>query len=103
MDSPGAPPSRAPRPRRAAPRRPLCAPPSPPPPRRRSEGGFFNAKLSFPKDYPNSPPVCRFTSEMWHPNGARDRRAAAAASSWLALAAARKAARGRQLPPSARA
>lgn len=32
------------------------------------EGGFFNAKLTFPKDYPNSPPSCRFTSEMWHPN-----------------------------------
>lgn len=35
----------------------------------RSEGGFFNARLTFPKDYPNSPPQCRFTSEMWHPNG----------------------------------
>ncbi|KAF8058086.1 UBC7 [Scenedesmus sp. PABB004] len=32
------------------------------------EGGFFNARLTFPKDYPNSPPTCRFTSEMWHPN-----------------------------------
>lgn len=32
------------------------------------EGGFFNARLTFPKDYPNSPPNCRFTSEMWHPN-----------------------------------
>ncbi|GAX76101.1 hypothetical protein CEUSTIGMA_g3544.t1 [Chlamydomonas eustigma] len=32
------------------------------------EGGFFNARLSFPKDYPISPPTCRFTSEMWHPN-----------------------------------
>lgn len=32
------------------------------------EGGFFNARLTFPKDYPNSPPQCRFTSEMWHPN-----------------------------------
>jgi len=36
----------------------------------RSEGGFFNAVLSFPQDYPQSPPTCRFTSEMWHPNGA---------------------------------
>ena len=36
----------------------------------RSEGGFFNATLSFPQDYPQSPPTCRFTSEMWHPNGA---------------------------------
>lgn len=34
------------------------------------EGGFFNAVLKFPKDYPQSPPECRFTSEMWHPNGA---------------------------------
>ncbi|GAB4814970.1 hypothetical protein N2152v2_002016 [Parachlorella kessleri] len=32
------------------------------------EGGFFNAILKFPKDYPQSPPDCRFTSEMWHPN-----------------------------------
>ncbi|CAK0734380.1 Ubiquitin-conjugating enzyme E2 7 [Coccomyxa viridis] len=32
------------------------------------EGGFFNATLSFPSDYPQSPPTCRFTSEMWHPN-----------------------------------
>jgi len=35
---------------------------------RRSEGGFFNALLTFPRDYPSSPPQCRFTSEMWHPN-----------------------------------
>ncbi|KAJ6317640.1 hypothetical protein OIU76_013227 [Salix suchowensis] len=33
-----------------------------------SEGGFFNAIMSFPKNYPNSPPTIRFTSEMWHPN-----------------------------------
>ncbi|PRW60956.1 Ubiquitin-conjugating enzyme E2 7 [Chlorella sorokiniana] len=32
------------------------------------EGGFFNAVLKFPKDYPQSPPEMRFTSEMWHPN-----------------------------------
>eukprot|EP00274_Cyanoptyche_gloeocystis_P004619 CAMPEP_0196653620 /NCGR_PEP_ID=MMETSP1086-20130531/3275_1 /TAXON_ID=77921 /ORGANISM="Cyanoptyche gloeocystis , Strain SAG4.97" /LENGTH=167 /DNA_ID=CAMNT_0041984913 /DNA_START=89 /DNA_END=592 /DNA_ORIENTATION=- len=32
------------------------------------EGGMFNAILSFPKDYPCSPPKMRFTSEMWHPN-----------------------------------
>uniref|UniRef100_A0A6N2M6E3 Dephospho-CoA kinase n=1 Tax=Salix viminalis TaxID=40686 RepID=A0A6N2M6E3_SALVM len=32
------------------------------------EGGFFNAIMSFPKNYPNSPPTIRFTSEMWHPN-----------------------------------
>lgn len=36
------------------------------------EGGFFNARLTFPKDYPNAPPVCRFTSEMWHPNVYKD-------------------------------
>ena len=35
------------------------------------EGGFFNAIMKFPKDYPQSPPECRFTSEMWHPNGGR--------------------------------
>ena len=34
-----------------------------------SEGGFFNALLTFPTDYPQSPPTCRFTSDMWHPNG----------------------------------
>lgn len=34
-----------------------------------SEGGFFNAIMSFPSNYPNSPPTVRFTSEMWHPNG----------------------------------
>ncbi|KAH7297955.1 hypothetical protein KP509_25G020800 [Ceratopteris richardii] len=32
------------------------------------EGGFFNAIMSFPPNYPNSPPSVRFTSEMWHPN-----------------------------------
>ncbi|KAI5080827.1 hypothetical protein GOP47_0004010 [Adiantum capillus-veneris] len=32
------------------------------------EGGFFNAIMSFPANYPNSPPTVRFTSEMWHPN-----------------------------------
>jgi ubiquitin-protein ligase len=36
-----------------------------------SDGGFFNAIMSFPKNYPNSPPTVRFTSEMWHPNGER--------------------------------
>lgn len=29
--------------------------------------------MTFPKDYPNSPPQCRFTSEMWHPNGELNR------------------------------
>ncbi|XP_058193266.1 ubiquitin-conjugating enzyme E2 7-like [Rhododendron vialii] len=32
------------------------------------EGGFFNAVMTFPSDYPNSPPAVRFTSEVWHPN-----------------------------------
>ncbi|XP_019706322.1 ubiquitin-conjugating enzyme E2 7 isoform X2 [Elaeis guineensis] len=33
-----------------------------------SEGGYFNAIMSFPTNYPNSPPTVRFISEMWHPN-----------------------------------
>ncbi|KAG4972352.1 hypothetical protein JHK85_038773 [Glycine max] len=33
-----------------------------------SEGGFFNAIMSFPPNYPNSPPSVKFTSELWHPN-----------------------------------
>ncbi|XP_066163080.1 ubiquitin-conjugating enzyme E2 7 isoform X1 [Oryza sativa Japonica Group] len=33
-----------------------------------SDGGYFNAIMSFPQNYPNSPPTVRFTSEMWHPN-----------------------------------
>ncbi|KAG6765334.1 hypothetical protein POTOM_029368 [Populus tomentosa] len=32
------------------------------------EGGFFNATMSFPQNYPVSPPTVRFTSEVWHPN-----------------------------------
>ncbi|RVX13775.1 Ubiquitin-conjugating enzyme E2 7 [Vitis vinifera] len=32
------------------------------------DGGFFNAVMTFPPDYPNSPPTVRFTSEIWHPN-----------------------------------
>ena len=32
------------------------------------EGGFFQARLSFPPDFPNMPPTMTFTSEMWHPN-----------------------------------
>jgi len=38
------------------------------------EGGFFNAVMSFPEDYPNRPPCVRFTSEMWHPNVYKDGR-----------------------------
>uniref|UniRef100_A0A251T1Z3 Putative ubiquitin-conjugating enzyme/RWD-like protein n=1 Tax=Helianthus annuus TaxID=4232 RepID=A0A251T1Z3_HELAN len=32
------------------------------------DGGFFNAIMTFPPNYPNSPPTVRFTSEVWHPN-----------------------------------
>lgn len=32
------------------------------------EGGLFNAILSFPQDFPNTPPKMKFESEMWHPN-----------------------------------
>lgn len=32
------------------------------------EGGFFNAVMKFPKDYPQMPPTLQFTSEFWHPN-----------------------------------
>lgn len=32
------------------------------------EGGFFNAKLEFPADFPNAPPVMTFTTPIWHPN-----------------------------------
>lgn len=38
------------------------------PPETYYEGGFFNARMSFPKEYPSGPPTVRFTSEMWHPN-----------------------------------
>ena len=33
------------------------------------EGGYFPCSLSFPKEYPNKPPVMRFlTQGFWHPN-----------------------------------
>ncbi|KAK2708795.1 ubiquitin-conjugating enzyme E2 G2-like [Artemia franciscana] len=32
------------------------------------EGGVFAAKISFPHDYPLSPPKMQFTSEIFHPN-----------------------------------
>ncbi|KAL1915976.1 uncharacterized protein VTP21DRAFT_6364 [Calcarisporiella thermophila] len=32
------------------------------------EGGFFKAKMSFPKTYPMMPPKLRFTTQIWHPN-----------------------------------
>ena len=31
-------------------------------------GGVFTAMLTFPKDYPMSPPAMRFTCPMFHPN-----------------------------------
>jgi ubiquitin-conjugating enzyme E2 G1 len=37
------------------------------------EGGFFQAKLAFPQDFPNSPPVMTFMTPMWHPNGLNSR------------------------------
>jgi ubiquitin-conjugating enzyme E2 G1 len=39
------------------------------PPETLYEGGFFNAKLEFPNDFPNAPPVMTFTTPLWHPNG----------------------------------
>lgn len=38
------------------------------PPETLYEGGFFNAKLDFPKEFPNLPPEMTFTTPMWHPN-----------------------------------
>ncbi|KAH9627530.1 hypothetical protein KSS87_016244 [Heliosperma pusillum] len=38
------------------------------------EGGFFNAIMTFPQNYPNSPPSVRFTSDIWHPNVYQDGR-----------------------------
>ena len=32
------------------------------------EGGVFPAKLTFPTDYPLSPPKMQFLCEMFHPN-----------------------------------
>lgn len=31
-------------------------------------GGYFKARLTFPKDYPMKPPKLTFISKMWHPN-----------------------------------
>ena len=40
------------------------------------EGGFFNARMTFPLEYPNMPPKLIFTSDFWHPNvyGTGDRK-----------------------------
>jgi len=32
------------------------------------DGGIFKASLTFPDDYPNSPPKMKFLSDFWHPN-----------------------------------
>merc|ERR1712013_673612 len=37
------------------------------------EGGFFNAILEFPEDFPQKPPVMKFTTpNFWHPNVYKD-------------------------------
>jgi ubiquitin-protein ligase len=38
------------------------------------KGGIFHAQLTFPKDYPFSPPALQFTSSFWHPNVYKDGR-----------------------------
>nr|CAH8825974.1 unnamed protein product [Trichobilharzia regenti] len=38
------------------------------PPMTLYEGGYFKARLSFPDDYPYSPPTMHFLSRMYHPN-----------------------------------
>jgi len=32
------------------------------------EGGVFTARLTFPADYPLSPPKMKFTCDLFHPN-----------------------------------
>ncbi|EEQ29268.1 Ubiquitin-conjugating enzyme subunit [Microsporum canis] len=31
-------------------------------------GGYFKGKITFPQNYPYSPPQFRFTPSLWHPN-----------------------------------
>jgi len=38
------------------------------PPQTELEGGIFKCLMSFPEDYPNSPPKLKFLSDFWHPN-----------------------------------
>ncbi|XP_047139928.1 ubiquitin-conjugating enzyme E2 R2 isoform X1 [Hydra vulgaris] len=38
------------------------------PPKTLYEGGYFKAKMTFPQDYPYSPPSFKFSTKMWHPN-----------------------------------
>ena len=35
------------------------------------EGGTFKLTLEFTEDYPNKPPVVKFVTKMFHPNGER--------------------------------
>jgi ubiquitin-conjugating enzyme E2 G1 len=43
------------------------------PPNTLYEGGYFQAKLSFPPEFPNKPPVMQFvTPGFWHPNVYKD-------------------------------
>lgn len=32
------------------------------------EGGLFTAHISYPQDYPHSPPKMRFVNKIFHPN-----------------------------------
>ncbi len=32
------------------------------------EGGKFNLEIKLPKEYPLKPPLCRFTTKIFHPN-----------------------------------
>jgi len=38
------------------------------------EGGIFKGLMTFPPDYPNSPPSLKFHSDFWHPNVYNDGR-----------------------------
>uniref|UniRef100_A0A6B2LGE5 UBC core domain-containing protein n=1 Tax=Arcella intermedia TaxID=1963864 RepID=A0A6B2LGE5_9EUKA len=38
------------------------------------QGGIFEARMEFPKDYPMAPPKLRFISDFWHPNVYKDGR-----------------------------
>uniref|UniRef100_A0A8C4WZ71 Cell division cycle 34 n=1 Tax=Eptatretus burgeri TaxID=7764 RepID=A0A8C4WZ71_EPTBU len=38
------------------------------PPETLYQGGYFKAQMTFPQDYPYSPPSFRFLTKMWHPN-----------------------------------
>ena len=42
------------------------------PPGTAYEGGVFPALLTFPKDYPLSPPSMKFTCDLFHPNSKRN-------------------------------